>query len=95
MHPFSTPWKQQKTVKFSNVFRGYKKGALGTNGLNKLIVHCWSNLLTFHKTQIKSLVEIFNLLHENNYILGFTFLGGSGGGAAACGLAFIACISKK
>ena len=32
-HPFSTPWKHQKTVRFSNVFRGYKKGALGTNVL--------------------------------------------------------------
>ena len=38
MHPFSTPWKHQKTVRFLNVlrvsvFRGYRKGALGTKGL--------------------------------------------------------------
>ena len=32
MRPFSTPWKQ-KTVKFSDFFRGQSKGALGTNGL--------------------------------------------------------------
>ena len=33
MHPLSTPWKHQKTFRFSDVFRGYRKGALGTNGL--------------------------------------------------------------
>ena len=33
MHPFSTPWKRQKTLRFSDVFRGERKGALGTNGL--------------------------------------------------------------
>ena len=38
MHPFSTPWKHQKTVRFLNVlrvsvFREYRKGALGTKGL--------------------------------------------------------------
>ena len=31
MHPFSSPWKHQKTVKFSDVFRGKRKGALGMN----------------------------------------------------------------
>ena len=35
-HSSPTPWKHQKTVKFSDVFRGYRKGALGTNGLKKL-----------------------------------------------------------
>ena len=37
MHPFFTPWKHQKTLQFSNVFTGERKGALGTNGLNGLI----------------------------------------------------------
>ena len=31
MHSFSSPWKHQKTVKFSDVFRGKRKGALGMN----------------------------------------------------------------
>ena len=31
-YSFSTPWKQ-KTVRFSDVFRGWRKGALGTNKL--------------------------------------------------------------
>ena len=34
MHPFSNPWKYQKTLQFSDVFRGYRKGVLGANGLN-------------------------------------------------------------
>ena len=33
MHSFSNLWKYQKTVGFSDVFRGWRKGALGTNGL--------------------------------------------------------------
>ena len=33
MHPFSTSWNHQKTLRFSNVLRGYRKGALETNGL--------------------------------------------------------------
>ena len=32
MHPFSTPWKHQKTLRFSDVFRGKRKDALGTSG---------------------------------------------------------------
>ena len=38
MHPFSTPWKHQKTSRFFNVFREWRKGSLETNGLNKLTV---------------------------------------------------------
>ena len=33
MHPFSTPWKHLKTLRFSDVFRRKKNGALGTNEL--------------------------------------------------------------
>ena len=33
MHPLSTPWKHQKTVKFSDVFKGERKNGLGTNEL--------------------------------------------------------------
>ena len=32
MHPFSTLWKHQKTLRFSDAFKGQRKGALGTNG---------------------------------------------------------------
>ena len=38
MHPFSTSWKHQKTVMFSNLFRGWRKGALGKNGLILLLL---------------------------------------------------------
>ena len=33
MHPFSIIWKHQKILRFSDVFRGQRKCALGTNGL--------------------------------------------------------------
>ena len=36
IHSFSTPWKHQKTIRLSDVFRGEKMGALGTNGLTHL-----------------------------------------------------------
>ena len=38
VHPFSTPRKHQKTVRFSDVpmfSGGSERGALGTNGLSK------------------------------------------------------------
>ena len=31
--PFLYPLKTLETIRFSDVFRGYRKGALGTNGL--------------------------------------------------------------
>ena len=33
MHPFSTPKKHQKIIRFSDVFGEQRKGALETNGL--------------------------------------------------------------
>ena len=33
IHPLSTPWKHRKTLRFSDVFREQRKGALGTYGL--------------------------------------------------------------
>ena len=41
MHPFSNPWKHQKTLWFSDVFRVMRKGALETNGLKKRVtINC-------------------------------------------------------
>ena len=37
MHLFSTTWKHQKFLRFSDVFRGQRKSALGTNGLTRLL----------------------------------------------------------
>ena len=34
------PWKHQKTVRFTHVFRGYGKGALGTNRLSSVFLSC-------------------------------------------------------
>ena len=46
MHPFSTPWKHQKTVRFSDIFRGWRKGALRTNGL----IERYSRKFLFQRT---------------------------------------------
>ena len=42
MYPFYTPWKHRKTLWFSDVFRGYRNGALG---INELIIF-WKTLIT-------------------------------------------------
>ena len=42
MHPFSTPWKRQKTLRFSDIFRGYRKDALATTGLKSY--RLWSRV---------------------------------------------------
>ena len=68
IHPFSTPWKHQETVRFSYVVRGKRKGALGTNGLSapKLDKH-------FIRFISKFCIQFtFNYLHskrKNNYRL--------------------------
>ena len=45
MHPFSPPWKHLKTVRFSDAFRGQRKGAFGTNGLVRNIAP-WKSMVT-------------------------------------------------
>ena len=39
IHPFSTPWKHQKNVRFSNVFRGWReeRGCIGNKCVKKWI----------------------------------------------------------
>ena len=64
MYLFSIPWKHQKTVRFSDVFRGSKKGELGTNGLIKIqstLTRIWSTEL--HRTgSVKSSSAFSNQL---------------------------------
>ena len=55
MHPFSTPWKHQKTLVY--VFRGYRKAALGTNGLN--------NIIQSRKRNSKLLIKSLNNVQDN------------------------------
>ena len=38
MHPFSTAWKHQKTLQFSHVFRGKRKGYIGNKWVKQLLV---------------------------------------------------------
>ena len=51
MHPSCTPWKHQKTVRFSNVFTGYRKGAFGTNGLIDVLSERFSLISEIEWTQ--------------------------------------------
>ena len=41
MHLFSTPWKHQKTVRFSNVFRGVEKVCTGNKCANITFAKTW------------------------------------------------------
>ena len=43
-------WKHQKTLRFSDVFKGYRKATLGCNGLKifKNIVKCFSRKQNIH-----------------------------------------------
>ena len=67
MYPFSTLWKHEKTLRFSDVFTGQRKGTLLTNGLIPLelmaavvlniilfakIVNNWKSLTIFEKSSI-------------------------------------------
>ena len=42
IHPFSTLWKHQKTLRFSDIFKRWRKGALRTNGV-KIKLPSWDN----------------------------------------------------
>ena len=39
MHPFSTPWKDEKTVRFSDVFGGVEKGCIGNKWVKNASVN--------------------------------------------------------
>ena len=61
MQPFCTPWKHQYTLRFSDVFRGYIKGALGTNGLRD----SWTFFIT---------LMIICLFHHNTIVNNVLFI---------------------
>ena len=59
MHLFSTPCNCQKTLRFCDVFRGQRKGALGTNGLKSKVT--WNkqpnqNILS---VDFRALISVF------------------------------------
>ena len=56
MHPFSTPWKHQKTLRFSDAFMGWRKGALGTNGLKYFTIISEKRNL-FNKTDLAQIIS--------------------------------------
>ena len=62
MHPFSTPWKHQKTVTFSGVFwcfQGVEKKCLGTNGLMAAKTHKYEIERNFLEIKVeKSILKV-------------------------------------
>ena len=65
---FYTPWKHQKTFRFSDVFRGYKKATPGCNGLRSLLWQYWnsenvSNVLEMNIIVMSLQIEILQALH--------------------------------
>ena len=63
MYPFSTPWKNQKTVRFSDVLRGYRNGALGTNGLK--CDYSWNGSVDISRNKMESTKKCCWMLHIN------------------------------
>ena len=53
MFPCYTPWKQQKTIRFSGVFRVYKMGSLARNGLNGSLSKILLVLVVNHEKRVK------------------------------------------
>ena len=57
MYPFSNSWKYKKTVRFCNVLREQRKGALGTNGLISDILSLTSLNLSLIKLILIKLIN--------------------------------------
>ena len=78
IHSFSTLWKYQKTVRFSGVFREYRKSALGTNGLTNqnfsifYITSTTKNCVTKGKASNKLIFKLFLREGKKFYILHIT-----------------------
>ena len=72
MHPFSTPRKHQTILRFPDVYRGQRKGVVGTNGLKK------RSLLDFYK---HLLIRCVFRTQLNIYDEGFLVMEPSRGGS--------------
>ena len=73
---FYTPWNDQKTFRFSDVFRGYRKATPGCNGLKRL---SWANPLTLlHHLYIYKSVNTEHMVHVTAMLNFWKALNGSG-----------------
>ena len=81
MHPFSTPSKHQRTLRFSGVFRGQKNGALGTNRLININNYCthFIKLAGWHLSGVA--IDLMKIFPGGNFLCanysGGNFLGGN------------------
>ena len=63
MHPFSAVWNHLKTSLFSNVFSGYRKSALGANGL-------LDTFLTTHRyADTKNTYNVYVITHTQRILV--------------------------
>ena len=67
MHPFSTPCKHQKIFRFSDVFRGLRKGALGTNGLIWLYNYFLYALLRWRLLDLEAVIHCVKSIRIRSY----------------------------
>ena len=77
MHPFSNLWKHQKTVRFSDVFRGFEERSIGNKWV-KCEIFSWSFLwssrifLESHKNEkwlfLFHTLKIQNFLHVQLFV---------------------------
>ena len=84
MHPFSVPWKHQKTLRFSDVFREVEKGCIGNEWVNNCeqmhssLRICSSaikkSLTSFfvecHREDVKSIFKEMNIIMNNANSMG-------------------------
>ena len=66
MHTFSISWKHQKILRFSNVFREYRKVVLGTNRLRKfvIILQLLKDIIRANKKDPKTTDSSHECLHD-------------------------------
>ena len=70
---FYTPWKHQKTLRFSDVFWGYRKATPGCNGFNVLTEPSQQIYTKSFKTNLNQLlltnhvlINLFNFTNSNH-----------------------------
>ena len=72
VHPFSTPLKHQKTLRFSGIFRGVEKGFIGNEWVNiwlsfRSTMFCYQRL-SFHLNFEEILFVFFSIDSRKSYV---------------------------
>ena len=70
---FYTPWKHQKTFRFSDIFRGYRKATPGCNGLNSYHISCvkvtkWDIAIIWSQINLKHFLCMWTFFLWSNHV---------------------------